>query len=108
MEGDRGSKYQRNGIGKVFKNGEALNLLCVTLPAPTSVRFFMPYVSSALLEAEARFKEIKLKREAREAQQNSRKPPPYKSIKVGMFECLMVHFRFSRMPFLLIGSPFKS
>lgn len=56
MEGDRGSKYQRTGIGKVFKN--------------------------ALLEAEARFKEIKLKREAREAQQNSRKPPPYKSIKV--------------------------
>ncbi|XP_073340595.1 histone-lysine N-methyltransferase NSD2 [Pagrus major] len=56
MEGDRGSKHQRNGIGKVFKN--------------------------ALLEAEARFKEIKIKREAKEAQQNSRKPPPYKFIKV--------------------------
>ena len=37
---------------------------------------------SALLEAEARFKEIKMKREAKEAQQNSRKPPPYKFIKV--------------------------
>lgn len=24
MEGDRGSKHQRNGIGKVFKNGEDL------------------------------------------------------------------------------------
>lgn len=56
MEGDRGSKHQRTGIGKVFKN--------------------------ALLEAEARFKEIKLKREAKEAQENSRKPPPYKFIKV--------------------------
>ncbi|XP_032382389.1 histone-lysine N-methyltransferase NSD2 [Etheostoma spectabile] len=56
MEGDRGSKYQRTGIGKVFKN--------------------------ALLEAEVRFKEIKIKREAKEAQENSRKPPPYKFIKV--------------------------
>ncbi|XP_047466238.1 histone-lysine N-methyltransferase NSD2 [Mugil cephalus] len=56
MEGDRGSKHQRNGIGKVFKN--------------------------ALLEAEVRFKEIKMKREAKEAQENSRKPPPYKFIKV--------------------------
>ncbi|KAM9709068.1 histone-lysine N-methyltransferase NSD2 isoform 3-T3 [Menidia menidia] len=56
MEGDRGSKHQRTGIGKVFKN--------------------------ALLEAEARFKEMKIKREAKEAQENSRKPPPYKSIKV--------------------------
>ncbi|XP_054470085.1 histone-lysine N-methyltransferase NSD2 [Anoplopoma fimbria] len=56
MEGDRGSKHQRTGIGKVFKN--------------------------ALLEAEVRFKEIKIKREAKEAQENSRKPPPYKFIKV--------------------------
>ncbi|XP_034015655.1 histone-lysine N-methyltransferase NSD2 isoform X2 [Thalassophryne amazonica] len=56
MEGDRGSRHQRNGIGKVFK--------------------------SALLEAEARFKEIKMKREAKEAQENNRKPPPYKFIKV--------------------------
>lgn len=39
-------------------------------------------VFSALLEAEARFKEIKMKREAKEAQQNSRKPPAYKFIKV--------------------------
>ncbi|XP_059209725.1 histone-lysine N-methyltransferase NSD2 isoform X2 [Centropristis striata] len=56
MEGDRGSKHQRTAIGKVFKN--------------------------ALLEAEARFNEIKIKREAKEAQENSRKPPPYKCIKV--------------------------
>ncbi|KAM9842555.1 histone-lysine N-methyltransferase NSD2 [Aulostomus maculatus] len=56
MEGDRGSKHQRTSIGKVFKN--------------------------ALLEAETRFKEIKLKREAKEAQENNRKPPPYKFIKV--------------------------
>nr|XP_040056257.1 histone-lysine N-methyltransferase NSD2 isoform X1 [Gasterosteus aculeatus aculeatus]XP_040056258.1 histone-lysine N-methyltransferase NSD2 isoform X1 [Gasterosteus aculeatus aculeatus]XP_040056259.1 histone-lysine N-methyltransferase NSD2 isoform X1 [Gasterosteus aculeatus aculeatus] len=56
MEGDRGSKHQKTGIGKVFKN--------------------------ALLEAEARFKQIKLKREAKEAQENSRKPPAYKFIKV--------------------------
>lgn len=41
------------------------------------------FVPSALLEAEARFKEIKMKREAKEAQENSRKPPPYKFIKVG-------------------------
>uniref|UniRef100_A0A3P9KU55 Nuclear receptor binding SET domain protein 2 n=1 Tax=Oryzias latipes TaxID=8090 RepID=A0A3P9KU55_ORYLA len=56
MEGDRGSKHQRTGIGRVFKN--------------------------ALLEAEARFKEMKMKREAKEAQESSRKPPPYKFIKV--------------------------
>uniref|UniRef100_A0A8C6LS78 Nuclear receptor binding SET domain protein 2 n=1 Tax=Nothobranchius furzeri TaxID=105023 RepID=A0A8C6LS78_NOTFU len=56
MEGDRGSKNRRKGIGKVFKN--------------------------ALLEAEARFKEVKMKREAKEAQEISRKPPPYKFIKV--------------------------
>uniref|UniRef100_A0A8C2KXI0 Nuclear receptor binding SET domain protein 2 n=1 Tax=Cyprinus carpio TaxID=7962 RepID=A0A8C2KXI0_CYPCA len=56
MEGDRGSKYQHTGIGKVFKN--------------------------ALLEAEARFKEIEMEREAKEAQENNKKPPPYKYIKV--------------------------
>uniref|UniRef100_A0A3B4B859 Uncharacterized protein n=1 Tax=Periophthalmus magnuspinnatus TaxID=409849 RepID=A0A3B4B859_9GOBI len=56
VEGDRGSKHQRSSIGKVFK--------------------------SALLEAEERFTEIKMKREAKEAQENSRKPPPYKFIKV--------------------------
>ncbi|KAI1887403.1 hypothetical protein AGOR_G00189940 [Albula goreensis] len=56
MEGDRGSKYQKTGIGKVFKN--------------------------ALLEAEARFREIKQEREAKEAQENDRKPPPYKYIKI--------------------------
>nr|XP_014064670.1 unnamed protein product [Salmo salar] len=56
MEGDRGSRFQKNGIGKVFKN--------------------------ALLEAEQRFKEIKMEREAKEAQENNRKPPPYKYIKI--------------------------
>ncbi|XP_077394301.1 histone-lysine N-methyltransferase NSD2 isoform X3 [Festucalex cinctus] len=56
MEGDRGSKYQKNGIGKVFKR--------------------------ALLEAESRFKEMKMKQEAKEAQEKNRKPPPYKFIKV--------------------------
>ncbi|XP_056125001.1 histone-lysine N-methyltransferase NSD2 isoform X4 [Rhinichthys klamathensis goyatoka] len=56
MEGDRGSKYQQTGIGKVFKN--------------------------ALLEAETRFKEIEMEREAKEAQENNKKPPPYKYIKV--------------------------
>ncbi|KAM9677584.1 histone-lysine N-methyltransferase NSD2 isoform 3-T5 [Trichechus inunguis] len=57
MEGDRGSRYQGvKGIGKVFKN--------------------------ALQEAEARFREIRLQREARETQENERKPPPYKHIKV--------------------------
>ncbi|RVE66357.1 hypothetical protein OJAV_G00106480 [Oryzias javanicus] len=56
MEGDRGSKNQRTGIGRVFKN--------------------------ALMEAEGRFKEMKMKREAKEAQESSRKPPPYKFIKV--------------------------
>ncbi|XP_036113485.1 histone-lysine N-methyltransferase NSD2 isoform X2 [Molossus molossus] len=56
MEGDRGSRYQGvRGIGRVFKN--------------------------ALQEAEARFREIKLQREARETQESERKPPPYKHIK---------------------------
>lgn len=36
----------------------------------------------ALQEAEARFREIKLQREARETQESARKPPPYKHIKV--------------------------
>lgn len=57
MEGDRGSRYQGvRGIGRVFKN--------------------------ALQEAEARFREIKLQREARETQESERRPPPYKHIKV--------------------------
>ncbi|XP_045579778.1 histone-lysine N-methyltransferase NSD2 isoform X1 [Salmo salar] len=56
MEGDRGSRVQKTGIGKVFKN--------------------------ALLEAEERFKEIKMEREAKETQENNRKPPPYKYIKI--------------------------
>ncbi|XP_077202037.1 histone-lysine N-methyltransferase NSD2 isoform X2 [Paroedura picta] len=57
MEGDRGSRYQGiKGIGKVFKN--------------------------ALQDAETRFREIKLRREAKETQENERKPPPYKHIKV--------------------------
>ncbi|XP_060542463.1 histone-lysine N-methyltransferase NSD2 [Pantherophis guttatus] len=57
MEGDRGSRYQAiKGIGKVFKN--------------------------ALQDAETRFREIKFQREAKETQENERKPPPYKHIKV--------------------------
>ncbi|XP_041133705.1 histone-lysine N-methyltransferase NSD2-like [Polyodon spathula] len=57
MEGDRGGKYQKmKGIGKVFK--------------------------TALQEAEKRFQEIKKEREAKEAQENERKPPAYKYIKV--------------------------
>ncbi|XP_015745314.1 histone-lysine N-methyltransferase NSD2 [Python bivittatus] len=57
MEGDRGSRYQGiKGIGKVFKN--------------------------ALQDAETRFREIKFQREAKETQENERKPPPYKHIKV--------------------------
>ncbi|XP_072533905.1 histone-lysine N-methyltransferase NSD2 isoform X2 [Salminus brasiliensis] len=56
IEGDRGSRHQRNGIGKVFK--------------------------TALLEAEARFKQIKMEREAKEAHENNKKPPPYKYIKI--------------------------
>ncbi|XP_041928316.1 histone-lysine N-methyltransferase NSD2 [Alosa sapidissima] len=56
VEGDRGSKYQQTNIGKVFKN--------------------------ALLDAEARFKQVKQEREAKEAQENNRKPPPYKYIKI--------------------------
>ncbi|GAA6110545.1 histone-lysine N-methyltransferase NSD2 [Tachysurus ichikawai] len=56
MEGDRASRNQKTGIGKVFKN--------------------------AVLEAGARFNQIKMEREAKEAQENNRKPPPYKYIKV--------------------------
>uniref|UniRef100_A0A6J0ULI6 Histone-lysine N-methyltransferase NSD2 isoform X1 n=1 Tax=Pogona vitticeps TaxID=103695 RepID=A0A6J0ULI6_9SAUR len=57
MEGDQGSRYQgMKAIGKVFKN--------------------------ALQDAEARFQEIKFQREAKENQENERKPPPYKHIKV--------------------------
>nr|XP_032619440.1 histone-lysine N-methyltransferase NSD2-like [Chelonoidis abingdonii] len=36
----------------------------------------------SLQEAESRFREIKLQREAKETQENERKPPPYKHIKV--------------------------
>ena len=40
----------------------------------------------ALQEAEARFREVKLQREARETQESERRPPPYKHIKV-TFDC---------------------
>nr|XP_033806821.1 histone-lysine N-methyltransferase NSD2 [Geotrypetes seraphini]XP_033806831.1 histone-lysine N-methyltransferase NSD2 [Geotrypetes seraphini]XP_033806839.1 histone-lysine N-methyltransferase NSD2 [Geotrypetes seraphini]XP_033806849.1 histone-lysine N-methyltransferase NSD2 [Geotrypetes seraphini]XP_033806859.1 histone-lysine N-methyltransferase NSD2 [Geotrypetes seraphini]XP_033806868.1 histone-lysine N-methyltransferase NSD2 [Geotrypetes seraphini] len=57
VEGDQGSKYQGvKGIVKVFKN--------------------------ALQDAENRYQEIKLQRETREIQENDRRPPPYKHIKV--------------------------
>ncbi|XP_073467023.1 histone-lysine N-methyltransferase NSD2 isoform X1 [Aquarana catesbeiana] len=57
MEGDRGSKHHGvKSIGKVFKN--------------------------ALQEAEDRFCEINLQRKAKETQENEKKPPPYKHIKV--------------------------
>jgi histone-lysine N-methyltransferase NSD2 len=39
-------------------------------------------ICAALLEAETRFKEIEMEREAKEAQENNKKPPPYKYIKV--------------------------
>ncbi|TRZ01090.1 hypothetical protein DNTS_002697 [Danionella cerebrum] len=55
MEGDRGSKYQQSAIGKLFKN--------------------------AVLDAEARFKEMEKEREAKQAQE-TKKPPPFKFIKV--------------------------
>ncbi|KAM3940744.1 histone-lysine N-methyltransferase NSD2 [Leptodactylus fuscus] len=57
MEGDRGSKHHGiKSIGKVFKN--------------------------ALQEAEERFIEIQSQRRAKETQENEKKPPPYKHIKV--------------------------
>ncbi|XP_075050290.1 histone-lysine N-methyltransferase NSD2 isoform X2 [Mixophyes fleayi] len=57
MEGDRGSRHHGvKSIGRVFKN--------------------------ALQEAEDRFSEIKLQRKAKETQENEKKPPPYKHIKV--------------------------
>ncbi|XP_075427197.1 histone-lysine N-methyltransferase NSD2 isoform X1 [Ascaphus truei] len=57
MEGDRGSKHHgMKSIGNVFKN--------------------------ALQEAEARFCEIKIQREAKVTQENEKKPPPYKHVKV--------------------------
>ncbi|XP_069833394.1 histone-lysine N-methyltransferase NSD2 [Dendropsophus ebraccatus] len=57
MEGDRGSKHHGvKSIGKVFKN--------------------------ALQEAEDRFIEIQSQRRAKESQENEKKPPPYKHIKV--------------------------
>ncbi|XP_071982313.1 histone-lysine N-methyltransferase NSD2 [Engystomops pustulosus] len=57
MEGDQGSKHHGvKSIGKVFKN--------------------------ALQEAEERFNEIQSQRKAKETQENEKKPPPYKHIKV--------------------------
>lgn len=41
---------------------------------------------SALQEAETRFREIKLQREAKETQESERRPPPYKHIKVKLEE----------------------
>lgn len=46
----------------------------------------LPVTSLAVVEAEARFKQIKMEREAKEAQENNRKPPPYKYIKVPTFQ----------------------
>ncbi len=40
------------------------------------------FICAALREAEARFKEIEMEREAKVAQENNKKPPPYKYIKV--------------------------
>ncbi|XP_063780869.1 histone-lysine N-methyltransferase NSD2 isoform X2 [Pseudophryne corroboree] len=57
MEGDRGSKHHGvKSIGNVFKN--------------------------ALQQAEERYCELKLQRKAKETEENEKKPPPYKHIKV--------------------------
>ncbi|XP_075713129.1 histone-lysine N-methyltransferase NSD2 isoform X2 [Rhinoderma darwinii] len=57
MEGDRGSKHHGvKSISKVYKN--------------------------ALQEAEDRFSEIQSQRRAKETQENEKKPPPYKHIKI--------------------------
>lgn len=83
MEGDRGSKYQGNGIGKVFKKGTFSSLSpCVFVWDlwPCCDLLYPPI--PALMDAEARFAEIKREREAKEAQENDKKPPPYKYIKV--------------------------
>lgn len=47
----------------------------------SSVFIFVP----ALLEAETRFNDLKMEREAKEAQENNKKPPPFKYIKVLTF-----------------------
>ncbi|XP_042313013.1 histone-lysine N-methyltransferase NSD2 isoform X3 [Sceloporus undulatus] len=84
MEGDRGSRYQgMKGIGKVFKNGLMRGNTytgngCLADYSQNAVYFLF----KALQEAEARFREIKFQREAKETQENERKPPPYKHIKV--------------------------
>ncbi|KAG8453397.1 hypothetical protein GDO86_000139 [Hymenochirus boettgeri] len=56
VEGDRGSKHGGKSIGKVFKN--------------------------ALEDAENRYCEIKCQREAKVTEENKKKPPHYKHIKV--------------------------
>lgn len=50
---------------------------------------------SALQEAETRFREIKLQREAKETQESERKPPPYKHIKVKFEEMGTQRFELS-------------
>lgn len=87
MEGDRGSKYQQNGIGKVFKNGKEIKLglvlscLFAYQLIQLSLNAFV-FICPALLEAETRFNDLKMEREAKEAQENNKKPPPFKYIKV--------------------------
>lgn len=51
---------------------------------------FSVSICAALLEAETRFKEIEMEREAKEAQENNKKPPPYKYIKVLLFTVIFI------------------
>ncbi|KAG2465618.1 NSD2 methyltransferase, partial [Polypterus senegalus] len=50
--------------------------------SPERLGLMMETKYTALQEAEMRFRQLKIERETREAQENERKPPPYKHIKV--------------------------
>lgn len=105
VESDKNFAEGQVGINKTFKKGEILDHFSGVLlffyiyqpyvackgddlnkcPAKLTSTFFFVCVCKALEEAGKRFQELKAQRETKEAleqERNSRRPPPYKLIKV--------------------------
>lgn len=93
VENDKNFVTGQININKTFKKGNLLRRVSFNNRGQSrcrrhcggTVHFLRCWCISALEEAARRFQELKAQRESREAleqERNSRKPPPYKFIKV--------------------------
>lgn len=73
-------------VKKTFYTHFIISLICIPAHSDVSLNASSVFIYvPALLEAETRFNDLKMEREAKEAQENNKKPPPFKYIKVRTF-----------------------